>query len=77
MSKVTTDTHNPTETTTDSPIKQALRQMDGIRETLKQVLRESVTVADTLKLAEKERKAGDREIEQFRDKLREIQNIEL
>ncbi len=35
------------------------------------------TVADTLKVAEKDKKTTEKEIEQFRDKLREIQGIKI
>lgn len=61
----------------DSPFKQALQQVEAIRERLKDVLRDLAEITDTLKVAEKEKKAGDKELDQFRDKLREIQGIKL
>jgi hypothetical protein len=72
-----TSTTTETPATVDSPFKLAMNQVDAIREALKQVLRELASVTDTLKLAEKEKKATDKEIEQFREKLREIQGIRI
>jgi hypothetical protein len=51
--------------------------VDAVRDQLTNVLRDLAGITDTLKVAEKEKKATDREIEQFRDKLREIQGIKL
>lgn len=75
MSKTTTA--SPATPTLDSPFKLAMQQVDQVRENIKIVLRDLTTISDTLKLAEKEKKANEKEIEQFRDKLREIQGMKI
>ena len=74
---MTKTTPTPAPTASDSPFKLALQQVDQVRENIKTVLRDLAGISDTLKLAEKEKKATDKETGQFRDKLREIQGIKL
>jgi DNA polymerase III sliding clamp (beta) subunit (PCNA family) len=61
----------------ESSFKQAMQQVDQLREQLKTVLRDLAAITETLKTAEKDKKASDKELEAFRDKLREIQGIKL
>ena len=72
-----TETTTTEAATVDSPFKLAMTQVDAIREALKNVLRDLASVVDTLKVAERENKATNKEIDQFRDKLREIQGIKI
>jgi len=46
-------------------------------ETAKGIVRELNTVIDTVKLAEKERKSSEKEIEAIRSKLRQIQSVAI
>ena len=58
-------------------VKSLVEHIDQIKETLKGVLRELNDVADALKLAEKEKKATDKEIENVRNKLLQIQKVTI
>ena len=61
----------------NSAVKSLVEHIDQIKETLKGVLRELNDVADALKLAEKEKKATDKEIENVRNKLLQIQKVTI
>ena len=50
---------------------------DQIRESLRGTLRELGTLIDTVKQAEREKRASDREIESIRAKLRQIRSVSL
>lgn len=73
----TTETNTPTETKPESPMRTALEHIDHIKASLGDVIRELAAVTGVLKLAEKEKKATDKEIEAIRDKLREIQSVKI
>lgn len=60
-----------------SGVKGLVDHIDRIKETLKDVIRNLSEVADSLKLAEKEKKATDKEIEAIRTKLRQIQSVSI
>jgi c-di-GMP-related signal transduction protein len=66
-----------TETTPESPIKEAIRRVEEIKEDLKQVLRDLTDTYAFLKQVEREKKASDKEIESVRDKLRDLQNVKI
>ena len=73
---------NPTQivspvTTTPSTIKSLVEQVDGIKDSLRAVIREVSTMVDTFKAAEKEKRATEKEIEIVRAKLRQIQSVSL
>lgn len=73
----TTTMANATEPTPESPIKEALRRVDEIKEDLKQVLRDLTDTYAFLKQVEREKKASDKEIESIRAKLRDLQNVKI
>lgn len=83
-------TFQPTETTTatnnngngngngnGSAVKSLVEHVEQIKENLKGVIRDLNTVIDTVKLAEKERKSNEKEIEAVRSKLRQIQSVAI
>lgn len=72
----TTETSAP-EPAVDTPLKAAVQNIEHIKETLKNVVREFNDLLDVLKQVEKEKKAGDREMETVRGKLREIQSVRI
>jgi ABC-type hemin transport system substrate-binding protein len=51
--------------------------VDQIKDGLKAVIRDLTTVIDTVKAAEKEKKATEKEIEAVRTKLRQIQHVTI
>lgn len=61
----------------ETGIKPLVEKVDRIRDTLKEVARELVEVAEGLKQAEKEKRASDKEIEGFRASLRKIQSFSI
>jgi len=60
-----------------SPVKAVIQHIEAIKDTLKGVLKEFTDVLDNLKQLEKEKKAGDKEMESVREKLREIQAVRI
>jgi DNA polymerase III sliding clamp (beta) subunit (PCNA family) len=60
-----------------SAVKSLVDHVEQIKENLKNVIRDLTTVIDTVKLADKEKKATDKEIEAVRIKLRQIQNVTI
>jgi DNA polymerase III sliding clamp (beta) subunit (PCNA family) len=60
-----------------SAMKTLADKVEQVRETLKSVLRELGEVTDGLKLAEKEKKATEKEIEGFRANLKKIQSFSI
>ena len=76
--KVTTPTPatvQPPET--ESAISKLIIQVDLIKDSLKNAVRDLNAVGDLLKLAEKEKKTTDKEIEIVRSKLRKIQTVTI
>jgi DNA polymerase III sliding clamp (beta) subunit (PCNA family) len=60
-----------------SAYKSIAERVDQVKESLKGVLRELGTIADSLKQAEKEKRTSEKEIENIRSKLRQIQNVAI
>lgn len=60
-----------------SAVKSLVEQVDQIKENLRNVIRDLSTIIDTVKAAEKEKRATDKEIEAVRAKLRQIQNVSI
>ena len=60
-----------------SAVKSLVDHVEQIKENLKNVVRDLNTVIDTVKLAEKERKSSEKEIETIRTKLRQIQSVAI
>jgi len=60
-----------------SAIKSLVDHVEQIKENLKNVVRDLNSVIDTVKLAEKERKSSEKEIEAVRTKLRQIQSVAI
>ena len=76
----TKTTNQETETkpeVTDSPMKAAMQQIDTIKDNLRSVLHQLSEVIGVLKAAEKEKRATEKEIDAFREKLREIQSVRI
>ena len=60
-----------------SAVKSLVEHVEQIKENLKNVIRDLNGVIDTVKLAEKERKSSEKEIETIRTKLRQIQSVAI
>jgi len=60
-----------------SAVKSLVEHVEQIKENLKEVIRDLNGVIDTVKLAEKERKSSEKEIEAVRTKLRQIQSVAI
>jgi hypothetical protein len=60
-----------------SAVKSLVEHVEQIKENLKNVIRDLNNVIDTVKLAEKERKSSEKEIETVRTKLRQIQSVAI
>lgn len=60
-----------------SVIKSLVEHMEQIKENLKGVIRDLNNVIDTVRLAEKEKRTNDKEIDAIRTKLRQIQNVTI
>ena len=58
-------------------VKSLVEQVDQIKDSLRNVIRDLSTIIDTVKAAEKEKRATDKEIEAVRTKLRQIQNVSI
>lgn len=58
-----------------SALKTAIEQVDKIRESFKSMLQGFTDVNNALKLAEKEKKATEKEVETVRASVRRIQNV--
>ena len=79
MAKTTTETieAETTTPTSDSGVKTIVQHIEQIKESLKGVIRDLNDLLDTVKKAEKEKRAGEKDIEAVREKLREIQSVKL
>ena len=60
-----------------SAVKSLVEHVEQIKENLKGVIRDLNNVIDTVKLAEKEKRTNDKEIDAIRTKLRQIQNVTI
>ena len=60
-----------------SAVKSLVEHVEQIKDNLKSVIRDLNEVLDTVKLAEKERKSSEKEIEAVRTKLRQIQSVAI
>ncbi len=58
-------------------VKPLIEQVEQIKENLKNVIRDLTNVTDSVKAAEKDKRATDKEIEAVRTKLRQIQNVTI
>ena len=58
-----------------STVKSLVDHVEQIKENLKGVIRDLNSVLDTVKLADKERKSSEKEIEAVRSKFRQIQSV--
>lgn len=74
MSKATTTTEIQAP---ESAIKSVVQQIEKIKDTLRDVISDFNEVIASLKTAEKEKKASDKEIESIRSTLRTIQNVKI
>ena len=60
-----------------SAVKSLVDHVEQIKESLKGVIRDLNNMIDIVKLAEKERKSSEKEIEAVRTKLRQIQSVAI
>ena len=60
-----------------SAVKSLVDHVEQIKESLKGVIRDLTTVIDAVKVAEKEKRTSDKEIDAIRTKLRQIQNVTI
>ena len=61
----------------DSPLKEAVDQIEKIKETLKTVINDFATVLSVIRQAEKEKKATEKEVEAIRATLRSLQRVRI
>ena len=64
-------------TVTKPTVRTVIEQIDTIRDALKGVTRQFGDVVDALRSLEKEKRVSDREVEQVREKLRDLQSVTL
>ncbi len=60
-----------------SAVNSLVDHVEQIKENLKNVIRDLTTVIDAVKVAEKEKRTNDKEIDAIRSKLRQIQNVTI
>jgi hypothetical protein len=60
-----------------SAVKSLVEHVEQIKDNLKNVIRDLNNVIDAVKLADKERKSSEKEIESIRSKLRQIQSAAI
>jgi DNA polymerase III sliding clamp (beta) subunit (PCNA family) len=60
-----------------SAVNSLVDHVEQIKENLKNVIRDLTTVVDAVKVAEKEKRTTDKEIDAIRSKLRQIQNVTI
>ena len=60
-----------------SAVKSLVDHVEQIKESLKTVIRDLTTVIDAVKVAEKEKRTSDKEIDAIRTKLRQIQSVSI
>ncbi len=61
----------------DSPLREAVERIEQIKETLKSVVNDFNAVLAIIKVAEKEKKATEKEVEAVRATLRSLQKVEI
>ncbi len=61
----------------ESAVKSLVEHVEQIKENLKNVIRDLNGLIDTVKLADKERRSSEKEIETIRTKLRQIQSVAI
>ena len=64
-------------TTSESPVKTVVQQIEQIRETLKQTLQDFGSIMQALRQAERQKRISDREVSEIREKLRLIQSVKI
>ncbi|HEY6169291.1 MAG TPA: hypothetical protein VI454_14715 [Verrucomicrobiae bacterium] len=62
---------------TSTPLAASMKKLEGLRDGLRNVVRELGEAAELLKTADKENRASAREVEAVREKLRKIQNVTI
>jgi hypothetical protein len=67
----------PTQTPEPSPTTSLIGQIETIRDTLKNVIRDLNTLVDSVKLAEKEKRASEKEVQSVRTTLKKLQQVTL
>jgi DNA polymerase III sliding clamp (beta) subunit (PCNA family) len=78
MAKTTTEPSAvETPASNETGTKSILQHVEQIKDSLKGVIRDLNDLLDTVKKAEKEKKASEKDIEAVREKLREIQSVKL
>ena len=70
-------TPETTTPTSDSGVKTIVQHVEQIKESLKGVIRDLNDLLDTVKKAEKDKRASEKDIEAVREKLREIQSVKI
>ena len=60
-----------------SAVKSLVDHVEQIKDNLKNVIRDLITLIDAVKTAEKEKRTSDKEIDAIRSKLRQIQNVTI
>ena len=60
-----------------SAVKSLVDHVEQIKDNLKNVIRDLTTLIDAVKVAEKEKRTSDKEIDAIRSKLRQIQNVTI
>lgn len=73
----TTSTAPAVEQPQDSPLKLLIQQIENIKTTLKGVVCELQLALDSVKKADKEKRLAEKEIEAIREKVREIQSVNI
>jgi CTP-dependent riboflavin kinase len=71
--KPTTQTPTPTPT----PAPSLLQQIDQLKETLKSVIRDLTGLGDAVKLAEKQQRLTEKEVESARQTLEKLKQVTI
>ena len=77
MSKTSTAATTPETPAAESAVKKVIEQVEKIKDTLKAVLGDFNDVLASLRVAEKEKKATEKEIESIRATLRSLQKVQI
>jgi hypothetical protein len=73
----TTPKPEPPKPAEPSPTTSLIDQVEQVKETLKNVIRDLTAVIDAVKLAEKEKRASEKEVESVRSTLKKLQQVTL
>ena len=73
----TTPKPEPPKPAEPSPTTSLIDQVEQVKETLKNVIRDLTAVIDAVKLAEKEKRASEKEVESVRATLKKLQQVTL